>query len=364
MIGIITHYDVHNHGALLQLNGLIKTLRVINKEAKALQFDKNYDFLGIDFKEKYNISLKSIPFYLKYLLEKGVSRTLFNMGKKRSLEQFKVSENLIGKYYTDYDSLETVIIGSDEVFALHTGPTPVFWGHALPSDNVVAYAGCFGPTTIADIYRKHCTSFVKSGISSMTAVSVRDVNSRDIITELVGVEPTVVCDPVILYGYENEIKTLPKVNLRNFMVVYAYDESMNEPETVEAIRRYAKEHNLKIVSPGFYHKWADINVNASPVEILAYFRDAQYVVTDTFHGCVMALITGTEMAVKVKESNENKLGNLCKEYCIENRLLHSYLDVNEIFSKPVNWDLTNSEIKRRRALSLDFLKLSLNNECK
>ena len=26
-IGIITHYDVHNHGALLQLNALVKTLQ-------------------------------------------------------------------------------------------------------------------------------------------------------------------------------------------------------------------------------------------------------------------------------------------------------------------------------------------------
>lgn len=61
-IGIITHYDVHNHGALLQLNALCKVLKKMGYEATALRFEKNYDFLGIELKDKYNISLRSIPY--------------------------------------------------------------------------------------------------------------------------------------------------------------------------------------------------------------------------------------------------------------------------------------------------------------
>ena len=39
--GIITHYDVHNHEALLQLNGLKKVLkRDFNIDAQALQFEE------------------------------------------------------------------------------------------------------------------------------------------------------------------------------------------------------------------------------------------------------------------------------------------------------------------------------------
>ena len=65
-IGIITHYDVHNHGALLQLNALCKVLKKMGYEATALRFEKNYDFLGIELKDKYNISLRfySLLLYL------------------------------------------------------------------------------------------------------------------------------------------------------------------------------------------------------------------------------------------------------------------------------------------------------------
>ena len=47
-IGIITHHDVHNHGALLQLNALSKELASHGHSAAALSYTKNFDFLDKD----------------------------------------------------------------------------------------------------------------------------------------------------------------------------------------------------------------------------------------------------------------------------------------------------------------------------
>lgn len=172
--GIITHYDVHNHGALLQLNALKQVLKSYSIDAQALQFDKNYDFMGRDMKAKYEISLKSIGIYMKYFFEKGLRCFAYNFKKKKILDQFRSSANLIGDYYTECSNLNGVIVGSDEVFALHTGPTPAFFGHCLPSNKVFAYAGCFGPTTINDVDRWHARAFVSSGLASMCGLSMRD----------------------------------------------------------------------------------------------------------------------------------------------------------------------------------------------
>lgn len=98
-IGIITHYDVHNHGAILQMNALIKVLRQkFNADAHALQFDKNYDFLGRELKAKYEIGIKSVGIYVKYLFDRGLKVFLFNVKKKGLFEEFKKRENLIGDY--------------------------------------------------------------------------------------------------------------------------------------------------------------------------------------------------------------------------------------------------------------------------
>ena len=99
MIGIITHYDVHNHGAILQLLALIRHLEsTCNIEAKALQFDKNYDFTPRSTLSKYKLSLKSIGVYLAFLRERGIGSLLFNYRKYRLLHKFKSDLHLIGEF--------------------------------------------------------------------------------------------------------------------------------------------------------------------------------------------------------------------------------------------------------------------------
>ena len=43
-IGIITHYDVHNHGALLQLNALIRILSIWELRLKHYNMTKTMIF--------------------------------------------------------------------------------------------------------------------------------------------------------------------------------------------------------------------------------------------------------------------------------------------------------------------------------
>src|SRR5690606_20933116 len=111
-IGIITHYEVHNHGAILQLNALIKVLEKKKIKAFALRFDKNYDFVGPELKHKYEIGIRSIPLYINYLRRQGIKQTLFNIKKKSLLEGFKSKYDLVNGYYTEYKKLDAVCIGS------------------------------------------------------------------------------------------------------------------------------------------------------------------------------------------------------------------------------------------------------------
>lgn len=353
--GIVTHYDVHNHGAILQLNALVKLLQEKYQiEASALQFDKNYDFLGRKLKAKYEISARSLGIYIKYLHENGLRRTLFNLRKKQLLERFKRANKLIGAFYTECGNLDGIIIGSDEVFALHTGPTPLFYGHGCPSENVFSYAGSFGPTTLEEIERLHCRNFIASGLSAMKGIAMRDENSASIGLKLTGNKPVLVCDPVILYGYTKEIASFTPINLSPYLLVYSYDQNMNAPEEITLIRDFAKSRQLKIVSAGFYHKWADYNINVDPVELLRYFKYADYVLTDTFHGSVLSLVTEKNFAVKVRH-NTNKLLNLMQEYGLQQRILSDTRTLDEVFSEKLNYGPVRDEIHRRKSISLNYL---------
>lgn len=214
--GIITHYDVLNHGAVLQLRALQRVLeRDFGITAQALRYDKNYDFMGRALKAKYEPSLRSAGIYLKFLRQRGARSFLFEWRKQRLFARYKRERRLVGAYYSECPPLAGCVVGSDEVFALHTGPTPALFGHALPSGKVFAYAGSFGPTTLADIDRLGCRGLVRGGLEGMQGIGLRDRNSLDIATTLVGHTDRIrrVCDPVLLYGYRDEIAqfTPPKL---------------------------------------------------------------------------------------------------------------------------------------------------------
>ena len=354
-IGIITHYDVHNHGAVLQLTALKRVLKKLGHEAKALRFDKNYDFLGHDKKAKYSIGLGSVGIYLGYLRENGLSKTIYNFKKRRALRGFLSRYGIIGDYYSEAADVDLTIVGSDEVFALHTGPTPIFFGYAAPSRRVISYAGSFGPTVIEDIDRLNCRSFVAGGLRGMEALSVRDENRRSVVERLLGFSPKRVCDPVLLYGYEQELRGgNPMSGGKPYLLVYAYDARMNDPAETEAIRAYAKAHGLEVVSPGFFHSWADRNVDCDPEKLLLWFKHAQGVVTDTFHGTVMSIIAGTPMAVKTRD-NANKILALLDEHGLADRRVVDFNSLDAVFGRAINWEKVNSAVVEHRNQSLNWL---------
>ncbi len=448
-IGIITHYDVHNHGAVLQMYALEKVLENFENEVRGLTFHKNYDFLESYAENKYNISLKSIPYYIGYLFEKGFKKTYFNYKKKQILDNFKSSNKMIGEKSSEAKNLDMVFIGSDEVFSIEAGLTPEFWGNNIDCKNIFSYAGCFGPTTLEFIKEKNAEEFIKNGINNLKDISVRDENSKNIIETLSDRKcfgPTtlefikeknaeefiknginnlkdisvrdenskniietlsdrkaiLVCDPVILYGYIKEKENFNKKFNEKYILVYSYDNNMNKENEINNIKNFAKEHDCKIYSVGFYHEWCDKNINCDPIELLEYIRNAEYVLTDTFHGTVMSLIMNTQFVgfyhewcdknincdpielleyirnaeyvltdtfhgtvmslimntqfVTKVHTNSNKLGFLLKEYRCTDRITKDFLDTEKIILNKIDYEKVNEIIKERREVSMNYIK--------
>jgi len=357
--GIITHYNVHNHGANLQLYALSRTLKSLEYEAKALQFQKNYDFMGgSSVSAKYNISLKSVPFYLKYVLKNGIKRTMYNYKKKKLLDKFRDEENLVGEYYSQAKDLDLVVVGSDEIFSIEAGPNPWYYGIGCPCKNQISYAASFGQTTLDKICIHNVEKLIYAGLSNIKNISVRDKNSADIVEYYINKTPAIVCDPVLLYGFHDEqseekIDGFKRKHSERFCLVYAYDYNMNDVDVQKDIREYANKHKLKIYSIGYYHGWCDKNIEVKPLDIFAWFKNADMVFTDTFHGTVISLTTGTQFVTKIND-NSNKLKFLLKQFEVSNREVVSFDEVENL--KPIDYNEKNLVIENIRTYSLNVLK--------
>lgn len=357
-VGILTHYDVNNQGAQLQMYGLYNQLIKMGHTPKVLSYVKNYDFER-ESALKYQVSLKSIPYYIKhYLCEKGLGSTFFNYNKYKKNKKFRNNYFEIENYCIA--DIDCAIVGSDEVWSIPYGVNDMMYGHYVNTDNMISYAPAFGQTDMKMINKYHAREVIASGISKFKAISARDEHTYKMVKELTGREATIVCDPVLYYDF-TETKVPVKLPNKKYLLVYSYEWNMNDEGEVKAIKEYARRNNLITVSVGTYHKWCDKNIHCNALEWIEYFRGAEAVITDTFHGAIVSIITHTKMAVLVRGLNVNKLTDLLDRTNNSQRRLKSITieEIERVFNNKTDFNLVDEALSKLRNDANIFLSNAL-----
>lgn len=362
-IGILTHYDVNNQGAQLQLYAMYKHLELMGHEPVVLTYKKNYDFVP-ELEHRNQITLSSVPYILKnFLFAKGIGLTWHNVRKYIINKRFRV-ENLRHSSYALAD-IDAAIVGADEVLSLELGVNMMMFGHGVNTQYMIAYAPSCGQTDIERIDHFHCRNLMASGLSSFIELSARDESTRNIIEILTNRKVPIVCDPAILYQFPlNDYKLPRKTPKKDYLVVYSYDARFTSREEINAISTFARKHRLKTVSVGTYHRWCDYNIACNALEWLKCIAEAKAVVTDTFHGTIAAAITERPIAIHYsKQVNSSKMLDLIKRLGLNDRLLKGITieELERVFSKQQDMSQLSKNIAEMRESSNSYLCQALNN---
>lgn len=99
-------------------------------ECEFLEFDRDYSMIPQKQANKYKIGIKSIPFYMQYLCQKGIGNIVYNVKKNQVLNQFRRKKLPLGGRYDGFQG-DVVVIGSDEVFSLEIGVNPFLYGNDI-----------------------------------------------------------------------------------------------------------------------------------------------------------------------------------------------------------------------------------------
>ena len=185
----------------------------------------------------------------------------------------------------------------------------------------------------------------------------QDKNSFDTVKELIGKEPLMNVDPVLIFDYGKFMPGL--VGLTDYMIVYTYPGRITDMGEIAAIRRLARSKGLKIVSIGHYFSWCDAVVVPTPFEALAYFRDASCIVTDTFHGSVFSIKYNKLFCTIVREMNSNKLTFLLHQFGLEGRIASCAADICRIMERQIDYGSVNNMIETEKKRALDYLESEL-----
>lgn len=375
-VGIMTMQRIVNYGSFLQAYSLMKTIEELGHEVEFVDYEP-----GEVIVEGANIA------YQKPNIVKRVIRRIkweFSKPPKEELERMKkasaISEEYKKKYRTELlpilrvkeernyrPKLDALVIGSDEVFnCLQTNPDVGYakelFGANSNADIIMSYAGSFGNTIKENLDKYNITNEIKGFFNNFDYISVRDTNSKNIVESLVKKEVSKNVDPVFLYDY-NEL--LPKKKMdENYIIVYAYGLRITEDEAV-AIKAFAAQNNKKIICMCAPQKYLDNFIAVNPFEILAYFRDADYIITDTFHGSVFSIKYNKNFAVYLRSGHEKTYGNseklydLLKHFEVENRIITEDVSLGNILNEKPDFVKINNKIDFERNKSIKYLTQAL-----
>lgn len=356
-IGILSMQQITNYGSFLQAYGLKSILENLGHDIEFINIIPGEQLPQYKICKLYKVKLMLKRLKVKHPL-KQLKYTL--KLHRRFDNEFKLE---LGVYPDRNDAhFDVVVIGSDEVFNVAQttwfGFSPQLFGEGLNADKVISYAGCFGATTIEKLKELDIDRKVGELMSRMDAISVRDKNSFDIVTSLTSIKPNLNVDPVIAYGFDNEVR-LPDIK-DEYLLVYTYPGRMNNPREVKVITDFAQRNNLKIVAVANYFDWVDEVVTPHPFEVLGYFRRASYIVTDTFHGAVMSLKYNKQFAVIVRGMNSNKLSFLLKQFGLSSRIAIETNDIVNILDEKIDYSQVNKIIDQETENTMNYLKSNLN----
>ncbi len=371
-ICILSMQNVQNAGSLLQSYSLKKMIESMNHDVYFLPIERRVEdaklltdtnsFWDEYGNKKYYQKFKKIDkFFINRIWMKLKERRqclLFDNFRKNKLG-IKTDTNF-------YDIFDYCVIGSDEVFNCCDispwGFTTQLFGEVKEARHVISYAASCGATKITQI-PKSVRIKIYDAMKRMESISVRDNNTREFVKVISGRDSKINLDPVLLNDFSEEMKMgkmFPKIPV-NYCIIYSYCNRIHSQKEIHAIIAFCNSHNLVPIAVGSPQMWIKDYIVADPFDILRLFKNARFVITDTFHGTIFSAKYYDRFAVIVRVSNQNKLQDLIYRIEIpDNQVQEISLDELE---RAWNYkhDKINFEtlITRERKNSLDYLEDSI-----
>lgn len=373
-IGILTMTFNNNYGGMLQAYALMTVLKNMGHEPELINvqyYKKEY------YKLPYTICKR---IFLKHVLKrKNITWIIpewVYVKRQKKIEQH--TQYFIDTYinpktkpiFTERDFkkhtkkyYDAYIVGSDQVWR----PTMYrFINHAffdfVKNDSILllSYAASFG----VDVWEftNSDTNKYKQEIKRFKGISVREMSGVDLCKKHFEVEAQVVLDPTMLLSIENYKQLAIKENEpkpNGDLLFYLLDKNKEKENLVNII---AKEYNYTPfnVTANSFERTACVNnrIYPSVTSWIQGFADAKYVVTDSFHGTVFAIIFNKPFLVVGNHVRGfSRFTSLLTIFGLEERLVQSLQEVTtEKIRARIDWSEVNKIWNAKKMESINFIQ--------
>lgn len=376
-IAIMTQPLGRNYGGMMQAYALQKVLRDMGHEVVTI------NHYASPKSAVYNLARLGFRLLKKVI---GERKLPVNIEKHYSYifkdTQAFVDKHIVQSEYIDNDkdlkshfaknNYDAVIVGSDQTWRPMYSPNIYnYYLDFLENDTKIkkiAYASSFGVDTweYSAEETRRCAELAKL----FNAISVREQSGIDLCKDYLGVDSDFALDPTLLLDKEDYLALIGKrYKGGKDEGVFSYLLDKNE-DKMKAADYVAEELNTHVYSCQAKHSLGDLSSKKledykmpAVQDWLASFANAEFVLTDSFHGMVFSIIFEKPFLVIVNEERgAARFESLLKQMGSLSSLV---LEPSEISKGRINIryiePVTKKALEEIRSKSLSFIKDSLNN---
>lgn len=298
-----------NYGAALQCYGLSKALTNMGVENELYRY-QNWARIT------YGMSKVS---RIKYEALKAAKLLLTGGERAKRFQQFRETYiPMTQKLYSNNDELrqdpgeyDVYISGSDQIWnpKLFVFDYSYFLDFVPEGKKKISFASSFGKASFEESYKENCGKL----LNEYSHISVREKSGEAIVKDLCGKEAVTSVDPTLLLTKEDWMPLTEHASekAKNFNGILCYimpgdglvesaieklAQQLHEKTGLPIMRLGIKEHKV------FSYKKDEVDIKAGPADFLAYFANAQHVVTNSFHGTAFSVNFGKDAYIPINDT--------------------------------------------------------------
>lgn len=371
-VGIITIHRIHNYGSVLQAFALCKVVDELGYQSELIDYVFPNSF-------QVNSSIVKIPISTsKITLKHKFIKIFYTL---RLLKQHKLTDDFLkervhisNKTYWSPDDINTYspsydiyMTGSDQVWnPRYTRGDMSFLLNFVPENKkCVSYASSYGTTNIPHTLR----GLYHKNLSKYSYIGVREASGVALTKQLCGKSASVVLDPTLLLDIEEWNKEIPKSRIVKekyifcYFLNYTFNAFPYADEFAEHVRNITGYKLIYGTRPPqkIFNRDSHYMVGLGPVEFMQMIRDAEIVLTTSFHGTAFAVNFERPVysIIKNRKSGDSRQVSLLDSIGLNNRIVELNAPLPSKEHLKIDMSIASAKLRQLRTESINFLKQAL-----
>lgn len=368
--GIVTLYD-DNFGTCLQAFALFIKIKECGYNPQIIRYSRSDkpvclgNNIGLKLQKLRNISLKVLFNYLISYRKIKDRKEGFSTFRKEYLsftQENNYRDSISGNTINGFDGY---VCGSDMIWSEEfVDDWNYFYLNFAPKGKRVAYAPSFGKNEISNKNRPLCRKLLEG----IDCISCREVGGTAMLKQYYDLDVQQVLDPTLLLTKDEwnfVLKNDHPIIDEKYTLTYVFG-GLNGAR--EGIFSQIKNKNWGIhkVIPMNRYQYNKHSINGvlGPAEFINLYSNAEFIITDTFHGLIFALIYEKPFVVLKREDGSHwakysdRMTSMLSMLGLEDRYIDSKAIIPDRF-KYLDYGQINKKVEMKRSESFFYLKDSL-----